>query len=218
MHEEYADASDEEMDDALANVLDAMSPAEAFNFGSALSQIGKSASQLVSDPAFARSCGPRCRCRRSAGNADRRADGHCPGRQARQPRGECPARPGGAAPRVRQAGSPASTAAAPDRRLRRARRLGARCPAPVQCRGGSAITAAPSASCSRPVPSALRRSCCIPAALGLARLWRVARRPQRRALCSPSSPMCCGACWRRPLGSTAGRRSAVFLSHRCWGC
>ena len=52
MREEYADASDEEMEDALENVLEAMSPAEAFNFGSALSQIGKSAGRLASDPAF----------------------------------------------------------------------------------------------------------------------------------------------------------------------
>lgn len=52
MREEYADATVEEMGDALVNVLDAMSPAEAFNFSSALSQIGKSASQLASDPAF----------------------------------------------------------------------------------------------------------------------------------------------------------------------
>jgi hypothetical protein len=52
MREEYADASDEEMGDALENVLGAMSPAEALNFGSALNQIGKSANRLASDPAF----------------------------------------------------------------------------------------------------------------------------------------------------------------------
>ena len=52
LREEYADSSDEEMADALENVLDAMTPAEAFNFGSALNQIGKSASRLASDPAF----------------------------------------------------------------------------------------------------------------------------------------------------------------------
>lgn len=49
---EYADASDAEMGDALENVLDSMSAAEAFNFGSALSQIGRSASKLMSDPTF----------------------------------------------------------------------------------------------------------------------------------------------------------------------
>jgi hypothetical protein len=53
LREEYADASDEEMGDALENILDSMSAAEAFNFGSALSQIGKSASKLAADPAFA---------------------------------------------------------------------------------------------------------------------------------------------------------------------
>lgn len=50
---EYADASDAEMGDAVENVLDSMSAAEAFNFGSALRQIGNSASKLASDPAFA---------------------------------------------------------------------------------------------------------------------------------------------------------------------
>jgi hypothetical protein len=53
LREEYADASDEEMGDAVETILDSMSAAEAFNFGSALSQIGKSASKLASDPAFA---------------------------------------------------------------------------------------------------------------------------------------------------------------------
>ena len=53
LREEYADASDAEMGDALENVLDSMSAAEAFNFGSALSQIGKSATKLASDPTFA---------------------------------------------------------------------------------------------------------------------------------------------------------------------
>jgi hypothetical protein len=52
MREEYADASDEEMGDALESVLDSMTPAEAFSFGSALNQIGKSATRLASDPAF----------------------------------------------------------------------------------------------------------------------------------------------------------------------
>ena len=52
MREEYADAGVEEMGDALVNVLDSMSPAEAFNFSSALNRIGKSASRLTSDPTF----------------------------------------------------------------------------------------------------------------------------------------------------------------------
>lgn len=49
---EYADASDAEMAEALGNVLESMSPAEAFNFGSALSSITNSAKKLVSDPTF----------------------------------------------------------------------------------------------------------------------------------------------------------------------
>lgn len=53
MREEYTDASDEEMADALMNVLGSMSPAEAINFASALDRIGTSASELVSDPAVA---------------------------------------------------------------------------------------------------------------------------------------------------------------------
>jgi hypothetical protein len=50
---EYDGASDAEMVDALDSVLDSMSAAEAFNFGSALGQIGKGVSKLTSDPAFA---------------------------------------------------------------------------------------------------------------------------------------------------------------------
>jgi len=53
LREDYADASDEELDDALDDMAAAMSPAEAFNFAGALSQIGKSAGQLLSDPAVA---------------------------------------------------------------------------------------------------------------------------------------------------------------------
>lgn len=52
LDEGYAEASDEAMDDALANVLDSMSPAEGFNFASALNRISKGAGQLISDPAF----------------------------------------------------------------------------------------------------------------------------------------------------------------------
>jgi hypothetical protein len=52
LHDRYADASDEEMDEALANVLDSMSPAEASDFASALHRIGRGVSQVISDPAF----------------------------------------------------------------------------------------------------------------------------------------------------------------------
>jgi hypothetical protein len=47
---EYADASDAEMADALGNMLEAMSPAEAFDFGSALGQITNGAKKLAADP------------------------------------------------------------------------------------------------------------------------------------------------------------------------
>ena len=53
MRPEYADASDEEMRDSLETVLGAISPAEAFNFGSALNQIGRQATKLAADPTFA---------------------------------------------------------------------------------------------------------------------------------------------------------------------
>lgn len=57
----YADAGDAELSDALAEVMGAMSPAEAFNFGSALNQIARGAGRALSDPnvaAFARSALP----------------------------------------------------------------------------------------------------------------------------------------------------------------
>jgi hypothetical protein len=49
---EYADASDEELRDALEDIFDAMSPAEEFSFGAALSQAGKSFIRLAADPTF----------------------------------------------------------------------------------------------------------------------------------------------------------------------
>jgi hypothetical protein len=52
LRDDYADASETEMQDAVTNVLDALSPAEAFDFGSALSRISKSAGQVLSDPTF----------------------------------------------------------------------------------------------------------------------------------------------------------------------
>src|SRR5438067_85357 len=45
LRDEYAQASDAELAEALENMLDAMSPAEGFNFSSALSQIGRGAGQ-----------------------------------------------------------------------------------------------------------------------------------------------------------------------------
>ena len=53
LRDEYADADDADLVDAATDMMSAMSPAEAFNFGAALSQIGKSACRLASDPTFA---------------------------------------------------------------------------------------------------------------------------------------------------------------------
>ena len=53
LHQSYSDVSDEQVADALSDVFDAMSPAEALNFASSLDRIGKSAGRLVSDPTFA---------------------------------------------------------------------------------------------------------------------------------------------------------------------
>lgn len=52
LHEDYLDASPAEMDDALAGVLESMSPAESFNFAKALSQIQRGAGQVLKDPTF----------------------------------------------------------------------------------------------------------------------------------------------------------------------
>ena len=53
LDDEYADADPDELDDALANVLESLSPAESFNFGKALTQIQRGAGQVLSDPAAA---------------------------------------------------------------------------------------------------------------------------------------------------------------------
>jgi hypothetical protein len=57
LRSEYAHASDAELTGAVEIVLEAMSPAEALNFGAALDQIGKSASRLAADPAFQQMAG-----------------------------------------------------------------------------------------------------------------------------------------------------------------
>jgi len=49
---EHADASDEELRDALDSVFDAVRPTETFSFGSALSQVRTSISRLAADPAL----------------------------------------------------------------------------------------------------------------------------------------------------------------------
>ena len=197
MREEYADASDEEMGDALENVLDAMSPAEAFNFGSALSQIGKSAARLASDPAFVqvvRTAAP------IAGGALGTVIGGPVGTalgsqlgslaasalpaRARGPAGCAPAPPTAAAVPSPGIAGPAP----PSQLLPRLHRAPQRCPRRA----------------SRRLPPGSR----------IVRGGRLGRRGAGLS-CSPSSPTCCGACWRRHSASMAVSRSAVFLSHSC---
>lgn len=50
LHPDYADATDEEMQDALYAVFDELNPAESFNFAKALKQIEQGANQVFSDP------------------------------------------------------------------------------------------------------------------------------------------------------------------------
>jgi hypothetical protein len=50
LRDEYFDASPADMEDALGNVFDSMSPAESFNFAKALKQIESGAQQAFSDP------------------------------------------------------------------------------------------------------------------------------------------------------------------------
>jgi len=52
LRDEYADAADADLVDAATDMMNSMSQAEAFNFGAALSQLGKSAGRLASDPTF----------------------------------------------------------------------------------------------------------------------------------------------------------------------
>jgi hypothetical protein len=48
--DDYEDALPEELDEALLNIFDSLTPAESFNFGKALSQIEKGAAQALADP------------------------------------------------------------------------------------------------------------------------------------------------------------------------
>jgi hypothetical protein len=48
--EDYEDALPEELDEALLNIFDTLTPAESFNIGKALSQIEKGAAQALADP------------------------------------------------------------------------------------------------------------------------------------------------------------------------
>ena len=53
LRDEYADATPEELDVALLDVVESMTPAEAINFTSALRQIEKGAARTLQDPAVA---------------------------------------------------------------------------------------------------------------------------------------------------------------------
>jgi hypothetical protein len=48
--EDYEDALPEELDEALLNIFETLTPAESFNVGKALSQIEKGAAQALADP------------------------------------------------------------------------------------------------------------------------------------------------------------------------
>jgi hypothetical protein len=50
LHEKYEDASPEELEEAFFNILDQMTPAEGFNFTSALRQISKTGQAVLKDP------------------------------------------------------------------------------------------------------------------------------------------------------------------------
>ena len=53
LRDEYAGAGEYEMQEAVDVLMDAMSPAEAFNFGSALGRIAQDAGKFLSSPAVA---------------------------------------------------------------------------------------------------------------------------------------------------------------------
>ncbi|TDD69928.1 hypothetical protein E1262_11710, partial [Jiangella aurantiaca] len=57
LSDDYADATPEDLELAVAGILDELSPAEAFGFGKALRQLGSGTGRLVSDPAFAQIAG-----------------------------------------------------------------------------------------------------------------------------------------------------------------
>jgi hypothetical protein len=53
LHDECGDADDAQLGVALSRMFDAMTPAEGFDFGSALNQIGRGLSRALSDPTVA---------------------------------------------------------------------------------------------------------------------------------------------------------------------
>lgn len=57
LSDDYADADPDDVADALAEMLETMSPAEAFNFAKAFKQIGRSAGKVVANPVFGQIAG-----------------------------------------------------------------------------------------------------------------------------------------------------------------
>ncbi len=53
LHEDYQDASPEQIQEAMFNMLEPMTPAEGFSFGKVLSQMGTAGKKLLKDPAVA---------------------------------------------------------------------------------------------------------------------------------------------------------------------
>jgi hypothetical protein len=57
LRDDYEDALPEELDEALLNVFESLTPAESFNVGKALNQIEKGASRALSDPTLGQIAG-----------------------------------------------------------------------------------------------------------------------------------------------------------------
>ena len=209
LREEYADASDAEMGDALENVLDSMSAAEAFNFGSALSQIGKSATKLASDPTFAqivRTAAP------IAGGALGSVIGGPVGLALGSQLGNLaaqalPAPPGPAPARV------APPPAAPSRRRPQPCRRPPRShphPHPRPWRRRPPLRRLPRRLRPNPLAPRHPRRKCHPRREFAHPRSREDRLRRRRASSSASNRRCCAACWRRRSASGAVSRSAAF--------
>ena len=118
LRDEYADAADADLVDAATDMMSAMSPAEAFNFGAALSQIGKSACRWRPTQRSPASRGLWRQWPAGHRHVHRRSAGHQAGHRNRYPRGRCasPAAEGGTRPAACAApvpGSPPSPAALP---------------------------------------------------------------------------------------------------------
>lgn len=54
LNEAYGDADDKELDEAVTEMLESVSPAEAYGLAKAITQIGRGAGTITSDPTFGR--------------------------------------------------------------------------------------------------------------------------------------------------------------------